>query len=193
MGTERMRAFGITGRVWTSSWEAHRRQKHSSYNRSRALNASQTSPRLSLGRKQGCSQVQSTSIFPRQHNAMWRGRVYCIKHCKGGSGAVGGANSTFGVASSWVLFETHLLAIAKGVKQAQKQTRNLQCEIVRRIGVYRELCLEKCYTQAVESLHKENSSERVHWKQGQELTSDVNGHFWACSWLGPDHETKRVT
>lgn len=55
--------------------------------------------------------------------------------------------------------------------------RNLQCEIVRRIGIYHELCLKKCYTQAVESLHKENSSESVHWEEGQESTSDVNGHF----------------
>lgn len=69
------------------------------------------------------------------------------------------------------------LAIAKGVKQAERQMRNLQCEIVRRIGIYREVCLKKCYTQAVESLHKENSSESGCWKQGQELTSDVNGHF----------------
>lgn len=63
------------------------------------------------------------------------------------------------------------------MKQAQKQMRNLQCEIVQRIGIYHELCLKQCYTQAVESLHKENSSESVHWKQGQELMSDVNGHF----------------
>lgn len=62
-------------------------------------------------------------------------------------------------------------------KQTQNGMSNLQCEIMRRICIHHELCLEKCYTQAGESLHKENSSESIRWKQGQELTCDVNGHF----------------
>lgn len=70
------------------------RSSSTAQTQSRALSLSHTSPELCLGKK-GCLQVQSALIFPNAapHHAE-RAHVL-IKSQRGGSGAVGGANSTF--------------------------------------------------------------------------------------------------